>query len=168
MRTIENDQLLIQINKRGAEVREVLHKESGRHYMWSGDPAYWGRVSPVLFPIVGRLKDDQYKIGDQTYELSQHGFLRDVDFDLFEEAKDKVAFQYQSNGRHVEQYPYEFTARIRYELSENGLTISWEIDHDGDDTMYFSIGGHPAFHVPLVEGGANSRLFTDIDTFHRT
>ncbi|UUD42621.1 aldose 1-epimerase family protein [Bacillus pumilus] len=152
MRTIENDQLLIQINKRGAEVREVLHKESGRHYMWSGDPAYWGRVSPVLFPIVGRLKDDQYKIGDQTYELSQHGFLRDVDFDLFEEAKDKVAFQYQTNGRHVEQYPYEFTARIRYELSENGLTISWEIDHDGDDTMYFSIGGHPAFHVPLVEG----------------
>ncbi|MGX9290769.1 aldose 1-epimerase family protein [Bacillus sp. A015] len=152
MRTIENDQLLIQINKRGAEVREVLHKESGRHYMWSGDPAYWGRVSPVLFPIVGRLKDDQYKIGDQTYELSQHGFLRDVDFDLFEEAKDKVAFQYQSNGRHVEQYPYEFTACIRYELSENGLTISWEIDHDGDDTMYFSIGGHPAFHVPLVEG----------------
>ncbi|MEW6979377.1 aldose 1-epimerase family protein [Bacillus pumilus] len=152
MRTIENDQLLIQINKRGAEVREVLHKESGRHYMWSGDPAYWGRVSPVLFPIVGRLKDDQYKIGDQTYELSQHGFLRDVDFDLFEEAKDKVAFQYQSNGRHVEQYPYEFTARIRYELSENGLTISWEIDHDGDDTMYFFIGGHPAFHVPLVEG----------------
>ncbi|KEP25063.1 aldose 1-epimerase family protein [Bacillus zhangzhouensis] len=152
MRTIENDQLLVQITERGAEVREVLHKESGRHYMWSGDPNYWGRVSPVLFPIVGRLKDDQYKIGAQIYELTQHGFLRDVDFDLFEEAKDKVAFQYQSNGRHVEQYPYEFTARIRYALSENGLTISWEIDYDGEDTMYFSIGGHPAFKVPLVEG----------------
>lgn len=152
MRTIENDQLLIQVNERGAEVREVLHKESGRHYMWSGDPAYWGRVSPVLFPIVGRLKNDQYKIGDQTYELAQHGFLRDVDFDLYEETKHTVTFQYESKGRHIEQYPYEFTARIRYELSENGLTISWEIDHDGDDTMYFSIGGHPAFHVPLVEG----------------
>ncbi|KAJ0073868.1 aldose 1-epimerase family protein [Bacillus altitudinis] len=152
MRTIENDLLLVQINERGAEVREVLHKESGRQYMWSGDPAYWGRVSPVLFPIVGRLKDDQYKIDDQTYQLSQHGFLRDVDFELFEEAKDQVIFQYQSNGRHTSQYPYEFTARISYALSENGLTISWEIVHEGDGTMYFSIGGHPAFHVPLVEG----------------
>ena len=93
MKTIENDLLLVQINERGAEVREVLHKESGRQYMWSGDPAYWGRVSPVLFPIVGRLKDDQYKIDDQTYQLSQHGFLRDVDFELFEEAKDQVIFQ---------------------------------------------------------------------------
>ncbi|MEI4789713.1 aldose 1-epimerase family protein [Bacillus sp. FJAT-53060] len=152
MRTIENDQLLVQINERGAEVREVLHKESGHHYMWYGDPAYWGRVSPVLFPIVGRLKDDQYKIGDQTYELTQHGFLRDVDFELYEEAKGKVTFQYQSNGLHLAQYPYEFTARIRYELSQNGLTIAWEIEHDGEDTMYFSIGGHPAFNVPLVEG----------------
>lgn len=152
MRTIENDQLLIQINERGAEVREVFHKESGRQYMWSGDPAYWGRVSPVLFPIVGRLKNDQYKIDDQTYELTQHGFLRDVDFDLHEETKHTVTFQYESKGLHIEQYPYEFTARIRYELSENGLMISWEIDNVGDDTMYFSIGGHPAFQVPLIEG----------------
>lgn len=152
MRTIENDQLLVQIHEKGAEVREVLDKKSGRHYMWSGDPAYWGRVSPVLFPIVGRLMNDQYKMDDQTFELTQHGFLRDVNFDLYEETAHTVAFQYESRGRHVKQYPYEFTARIRYELLENGLKISWEIDHDGDDTMYFSIGGHPAFRVPLVEG----------------
>ncbi|MFS3915425.1 aldose 1-epimerase family protein [Bacillus australimaris] len=152
MRTIENDQLLVQIHEKGAEVREVLDKESGRHYMWSGDPVYWGRVSPVLFPIVGRLMNDRYKIDDQTYELTQHGFLRDVNFDLYEETKHSLTFQYESKGRHIEQYPYEFTARIRYELLENGLTISWEIGYDGEDTMYFSIGGHPAFHVPLVEG----------------
>lgn len=152
MRTIENDQLLVQIHEKGAEVREVLDKESGRHYMWSGDPAYWGRVSPVLFPIVGRLMNDQYKMDDQTFELTQHGFLRDVNFALYEETKYTVAFEYESRGRHVKQYPYEFTARIRYELLENGLKISWEIDHDGEDTMYFSIGGHPAFRVPLVEG----------------
>lgn len=152
MRTIENDQLLVQIHEKGAEVREVLDKGSGRHYMWSGDPAYWGRVSPVLFPIVGRLMNDQYKMDDQTFELTQHGFLRDVNFDLYEETKHTVTFQYESRGRHVKQYPYEFTARIRYELLENGLKISWEIDHDGEDTMYFSIGGHPAFRIPLVEG----------------
>lgn len=156
MKTIENDQLLVQIHEKGAEVREVLDKESGRHYMWSGDPAYWGRVSPVLFPIVGRLMNDQYKIDDQTFELTQHGFLRDVNFDLYEETKHTVTFQYESRGRHVKQYPYEFTARIRYELLENGLKISWEIDHDGEDTMYFSIGGHPAFRIPLVEGEQTS------------
>ncbi|MCM3138466.1 MULTISPECIES: aldose 1-epimerase family protein [Bacillus] len=152
MRTIENDQLLVQIHEKGAEVREVLDKKSGRHYMWSGDPAYWGRVSPILFPIVGRLMNDQYKMDDQTFELTQHGFLRDVNFDLYEETEHTVTFQYESRSRHMKQYPYEFTARIRYELLENGLKISWEIDHDGDDTMYFSIGGHPAFRVPLVEG----------------
>lgn len=152
MRTIENDQLLVQIHEKGAEVREVLDKKSGRHYMWSGDPAYWGRVSPILFPIVGRLMNDQYKMDDQTFELTQHGFLRDVNFDLYEETEHTVTFQYESRSRHMKQYPYEFTARIRYELLENGLKISWEIDHDGDDTMYFSIGGHPAFRVPLVAG----------------
>lgn len=152
MRTIENDQLLVQIHEKGAEVRAVLDKKSGRHYMWSGDPAYWGRVSPILFPIVGRLMNDQYKMDDQTFELTQHGFLRDVNFDLYEETEHTVTFQYESRSRHMKQYPYEFTARIRYELLENGLKISWEIDHDGDDTMYFSIGGHPAFRVPLVEG----------------
>ncbi|MGE8138384.1 aldose 1-epimerase family protein [Bacillus safensis] len=156
MKTIENDQLLVQIHEKGAEVREVLDKKSGRHYMWSGDPAYWDRVSPVLFPIVGRLMNDQYKIGDQTFELTQHGFLRDVNFDLYEETEHTVTFQYESRGRHVKQYPYEFTARIRYELLENGLKISWEIDHDGEDTMYFSIGGHPAFRIPLVEGEQTS------------
>ena len=147
MRRLENNHLLIQINERGAEVREVLHKESGRQYMWSGDPAYWGRVSPVLFPIVGRLKNDQYKIDGQTYELTQHGFLRDVDFDVHEETKHTVTFQYESKGRHIEQYPYEFTARIRYELSENGLMISWEIDYAGDDTMYFT----PHFESRLLK-----------------
>lgn len=166
MRTIENDQLLVQIHEKGAEVREVLHKKKGLHYMWSGDSAYWGRVSPVLFPIVGRLKGDQYKLGDQTYELSQHGFLRDVDFDIYEETKGAVTFQYQSNGRHLVHYPYEFTARIRYELSQNGLVISWEIEHEGEGTMYFSIGGHPAFKVPLVEGGTDKELYVEIDTIH--
>ncbi|MFB8736256.1 hypothetical protein ACEQPO_29285 [Bacillus sp. SL00103] len=71
MRRFENHQLLIQINERGAEVREVLHKESGRQYMWTGDPAYWGRGVACLIPIVGRLKNDQYKIDGQTYELTQ-------------------------------------------------------------------------------------------------
>ncbi|WP_339240528.1 aldose 1-epimerase family protein [Bacillus sp. FSL P4-0322] len=156
MKTIENDQLLVQIHEKGAEVREVLDKDSGRHYMWSGDPAYWSRVSPVLFPIVGRLMNDQYKIDDQTFKLTQHGFLRDVNFDLYEETKHTVTFQYESRGRHVKQYPYEFTVRIRYELLENGLKISWEIDHDGEDPMYFSIGGHPAFRIPLVEGEQTS------------
>ncbi|MFS0653872.1 aldose 1-epimerase family protein [Bacillus sp. 179-C3.3 HS] len=152
MRTIENDQLLVRINERGAEVREVHHKENGLQYMWSGNPSYWGRVSPVLFPIVGRLKIDEYKLGDRTYELSQHGFLRDVDFEVYEGTESTITFQYQSNSRHLAQYPYEFTARIRYELSQNGLIISWEIQHNGEGTMYFSIGGHPAFNVPLVDG----------------
>ncbi|MGE6630566.1 aldose 1-epimerase family protein [Bacillus sp. NPDC077027] len=147
---IENDVLVVKMSKTGAEVREVNHKQKGHHYMWTGDATYWGRVSPILFPIVGRLKEDQYQINDKTYRLTQHGFLRDVVFDINEESRDAVTFQYVSNGRHLHQYPYEFTARIRYELTQNGLTVTWMIQNDNEDTMFFSIGGHPAFRVPLL------------------
>ena len=75
----------MKLSDNGAEVRKVMHKKNGLDYMWTGDKAYWGRVSPVLFPIVGRLKEDRYQLDGQTYEMSQHGFLRDVVFDVEEQ-----------------------------------------------------------------------------------
>ncbi len=79
---IENDWLKVEIDSNGAEIQAVEHKKNKINYMWTGDSAYWGRVSPVLFPIVGRLKEDQYQLEGKTYEMSQHGFLRDIDFEL--------------------------------------------------------------------------------------
>ncbi len=148
---IENDWLKVGIERHGAELRKVTHKKNALDYMWTGDEAYWGRVSPVLFPIVGRLKEDQYQLDGQTYKMSQHGFLRDVEFDLAEQTSTTVSFVFESLGRFVHVYPYEFKAVIRYSLMEDSLMIQWQILNENKEEMYFSIGAHPAFKVPLVE-----------------
>jgi galactose mutarotase-like enzyme len=151
MFVIENDVLKVDIVRHGAEVRKVTHKKNKLDYMWTGDETYWGRVSPVLFPIVGRLKEDHYQLDGQTYKMSQHGFLRDVDFDVADQTSTTVSFVFESLGRFIHVYPYEFTATIRYRLIEDSLIVQWQILNVNKEAMYFSIGAHPAFKVPLVE-----------------
>lgn len=148
---IENEWLNVEISSSGAEVRKVSHKKNDLDYMWSGDSTYWGRVSPVLFPIVGRLKGDQYQLNDETYEMSQHGFLRDVEFDIDKQSSTNVTFVFDSAGRFTQVYPYEFKAYIHYTLKESSLIVKWEIINENEEEMYFSIGGHPAFNVPLLD-----------------
>ncbi|OKL37353.1 aldose 1-epimerase family protein [Domibacillus mangrovi] len=151
MITIENDWLKVSIRTEGAEVREVYHKKNELDYMWTGDSAYWGRVSPVLFPIVGRLKGDQYVVNGEPYSMSQHGFLRDVNFEIAEQTASSASFQFESDGLFTDIYPYEFKAIIHYILSEASLIVRWEIMNENKETMYFSIGAHPAFRIPLLE-----------------
>jgi galactose mutarotase-like enzyme len=151
MIVIENDWLKVDIARHGAEVRKVTHKKNKLDFMWTGDEAYWGRVSPVLFPIVGRLKGDHYQLDGQTYKMSQHGFLRDVEFDVAEQTPTTVSFIFESLGRFIHVYPYEFKATIRYCLIEDSLMVQWQILNENKEEMYFSIGAHPAFNIPLVE-----------------
>lgn len=150
---IENESLRVEIAELGAEVRSVLHKDTQLSYMWNGDTAYWGRVSPVLFPIVGRLKDGRYTAEGKTYELSQHGFLRDTVFKMAETQADSVTFTFESNGKYQDVYPYEFRVEIGYRLEEDRLYVEWNVNNlEKDKQMYFSIGAHPAFRVPLKNG----------------
>lgn len=148
---IENEWLKVSIERKGAEVRTVKHKKNGLDYMWSGDDKYWGRVSPILFPIVGRLKEDQYTFNGQNYQMSQHGFLRDIEFNVLEQSETTASFVFESAGRLKDVYPFEFKAIIRYSLKEDSLLITWEIVNQNNREMYFSIGAHPAFKIPLVE-----------------
>jgi galactose mutarotase-like enzyme len=148
---IENEWLKVGIERKGAEIRIVKNMENNLDYMWSGDDKYWGRVSPILFPIVGRLKDDQYTINGQPYKMSQHGFLRDVEFDVLEQSATNASFVFESAGRFMDVYPFEFKAIIRYTLKEDSVIIKWEIVNQNQKEMYFSIGAHPAFNIPLVE-----------------
>ncbi|WP_368901212.1 aldose 1-epimerase family protein [Oceanobacillus oncorhynchi] len=148
---IENDWLKVEIESNGAEIRAVEHKKNNLSYMWTGDSAYWGRVSPVLFPIVGRLKGDQYQLDGKTYDMSQHGFLRDVEFELGSHSTEHVAFEAASDGRFKEVYPYEFKATITYSLNQDSLSVDWKIENKNSGEMYFSIGAHPAFRIPLLE-----------------
>lgn len=147
---LENEELKVSIATSGAELREVIGKKTGLRYMWNGDSTYWGRVSPVLFPIVGRLKKDQYKLNGKSYHLSQHGFLRDVEFSVQEQDADHVSFVFESSDAFLDVYPYRFQAVIHYTLNEQSVNVRWEIHNMQGETMYFSIGAHPAFNVPLT------------------
>lgn len=148
---IENDQLVAIIAEAGAELVSLKSKESGLEYIWQGDPEYWGRHTPVLFPFVGRLKDDQYTYQGKTYHMTQHGFARDMNFDVIEHGTEMVSLSLKSTPETKEKYPFDFELVISYELGGDGITTHYQVMNEGKEDMYFSIGGHPAFNVPLED-----------------
>ncbi|HXB93163.1 MAG TPA: aldose 1-epimerase family protein [Puia sp.] len=149
---IENQQLAVKIHPKGAELQSIFHKGHRVEYMWSGDPAFWGKHSPLLFPIVGTLKENTYYYRDRTYQLSRHGFARDMEFSAERQHRDSISFLLQSNATTRANFPFEFELRIVYRLTPDGLTITYQVKNPAPEEMFFSIGGHPAFAVPIVPG----------------
>lgn len=153
MITLQNKLLTASINPKGAELQSLLHK-NGLQYMWNGNATFWGKHSPVLFPIVGTLKDDTYYYKDKAYQLPRHGFARDMEFSPKLINKEEAVFTLKQNKETLKVYPFEFTLKLRYQLRENRLLCSYEINNPGAGELLFSIGGHPAFSLPLVKGTA--------------
>lgn len=149
MQTLKNQTLTIKINPKGAELFSIFNQENQTEYMWSADAIFWGKSSPVLFPIVGALKDNLYRFEGQEYNLPRHGFARERKF-LVENANDEsVIFLLTHNEESLKIYPFAFEFRLKYELHENRLSVTYSVKNIGDKTMYFSVGGHPAFALPL-------------------
>jgi galactose mutarotase-like enzyme len=151
MFTIENDDLKIAIQSKGAELQSIYNKQTKLEYMWSGDPAFWGKKSPILFPIVGTLKNDTYYYNDKPYKLSRHGFARDMEFEVENQQPDSITFLLKSNENTLQYFPFEFELRIIYLVKENALRVGYDVKNISKDEIYFSVGGHPAFKVPLTE-----------------
>lgn len=149
MRILENSILKIQIDPKGAELRSAYRKDHQLEYMWSADPAVWPRVSPVLFPIVGRLKNDQYRYEGNTYTLSQHGFARNMDFEVLANTSNTAVFLLESNDATRENYPFDFQLLLSYTLLDEVLELQYEVINKGNEKMYFSLGMHPGFKIPL-------------------
>ena len=147
---LENDFLKVEIVEKGAELKRVNHKQTGLEYMWNGDPAFWGKTSPILFPIVGTLKNDKYLYNGNSYALTRHGFARDSIFQVEEQKKEQVIFLLRSTHTSHENYPFDFELRVKYNLVEDILEVTYDVRNVGNDPLYFSIGGHPAFKVPLT------------------
>jgi len=147
---IKSKELTAEIDSSGAEVRSV--KRGGREYMWCGDSAYWGRVSPVLFPFVGRVRNGKYRCGGTEYSMGQHGFARDMEFEMVSHSEDTVSFELRSSGETLKKYPFDFVLGITYTVKDNVLTVGWTVENTNDSEMYFSIGAHPAFMCP-IDGG---------------
>ena len=147
--TLENDMLVVQIDSFGAELKSVRRKADDFEYMWQGDPKYWGRTSPVLFPFVGVPKDKEYLYAGKTYAMGQHGFARDMEFAQECVEKERIWFVLQSTEETLEKYPFSFRLHIGYELSGQEVKVLWKVEHADEKPMYFSIGAHPAFRCPL-------------------
>ncbi|GGC81457.1 aldose 1-epimerase family protein [Enterococcus wangshanyuanii] len=146
---IENEFLIATIAEDGAELISLKSKENDIEYIWNGDPAFWGRHAPVLFPFVGRLKDDRYTYAGKTYPMGQHGFARDQVFEVIEHGAELVSLSLKSSAETKKIYPFDFELILSYVLEENNLTVNYQVENTGKEEMYFAIGGHPAFNVPL-------------------
>lgn len=154
MVTLKNNWLTVKINSFGAEMQSVIDRKTGYEFIWQADEDYWGRHAPVLFPIVGRLKNDQYEYNGKTYEMTQHGFARDSEFEVEEETVNSVVFSLKDTEDTLKVYPFKFTLRVKYLLHKNKVTVTYEIINPSTaDVMYYGVGGHPAFNVSKELGG---------------
>lgn len=149
---IASDALTARINPLGAELSS-LQDGSGRELMTDGDPAFWAGRAPLLFPIVGRLAGDRYRIGDAEYSLPQHGFARRRDFALIEQADDRAVFRLADDAATRAVYPFAFALDAAYTLAGATLRMAITVTNTGDVDMPASFGFHPAFAWPLPYGG---------------
>jgi galactose mutarotase-like enzyme len=167
---LENQNLRAVIAPKGAELQSLVNKQTGIEYMWSGDVKYWGKHSPVLFPIVGGLKNDTYYFNDKEYKLPRHGFARDKTFTAEKISDTEAVFILTQTEETLKVYPFEFTFKLQYKLNGNTLTCTYEVYNDGIAGLLFSVGAHPAFAVPLTNDTDYSDYylqFNATETLHR-
>lgn len=142
---LKNNDLEIILSTSGAEITSI--KYNGKEYLWQADSKFWGRYAPVLFPIVGKLKDNEYTVKGKKYTMSQHGFARDMDFDVFAQTENSITFMLTNSEETMKKYPFEFELYIKYEIRDNKILVKYTVVNSGNDNMFFSIGGHPAFNI---------------------
>lgn len=135
------------INYHGAELKSLI--KDGKEYMWQADPAFWNRTSPVLFPFVGAVADGKYISKGKEFKMGQHGFARDMDFELLENDESSCMFILKSDPDTLGKYPYDFELMIGYKLTDNNIEVIWQVNNPSDEDMHFSIGAHPAFNCIL-------------------
>lgn len=150
MPSIRNDHLRVDISAHGAELQSIYNKQTELEYLWNG-ALQWPKRSPVLFPIIGELKGKTYNYKGQSYQLSRHGFARDMMFSITAHSDTSVTFSLRDTIETLNVYPFPFLLSIQYTLDANRLYVVYNVQNTGNENMYFSVGGHPAFKIPLTK-----------------
>lgn len=150
MRTIANDVLKVSIDELGAELTSIVRKDNCTEYVWKADPAIWKRHAPLLFPVIGRLKDKEYEANGKTWSITQHGFGRDLAFEAHPVSNRCVEFVLKDNEYTHSMYPYKFKLTIRYTLSGNTLKKEHIVENLSKMPMYYELGGHDAYAICLT------------------
>ena len=146
---IENEHLFCAVDGYGAQLHSIKDRETRAEYLWQGDPAVWYGQAPVLFPIVGRLKDDLYRWQGKEYTLPKHGFARKSPFRLLECGGARASFVLESDDATRACYPFEFALTLDYRLEGRALIAEASVENKGGGEMYFSLGAHPGFHCAM-------------------
>ncbi|MEG2814503.1 MAG: aldose 1-epimerase family protein, partial [Oscillospiraceae bacterium] len=143
---------LIKIDSKGAELIS-FQDVFGTEYIWQKDEKYWGRSSPILFPIVGNLRENKVKIEGKEYNIPKHGFCRDAEFKVLFKNETKAIFSYSDNEKTREIYPYKFNLTLTYAFEDGKLEISYCVLNQDEKPIDFCLGAHPAFNFPLKNDG---------------
>lgn len=161
--SLEDGQIKICVDTLGAELRSLKKTATDTEYMWDAKPEYWKRISPVLFPIVGSLNNGCYRYDGKEYPMSQHGFARDMEFELLQQTRDELRFVLRADEQTKEKYPFDFELELGYRIWENNLVVSWKVTNRDSREMHFSIGGHPAFLCPIGGKGVQTEYKLSFD-----
>jgi len=148
MITLENDYIKVSLAAKGAELQGLFSKETKLEYLWNANPKYWAKHSPVLFPIVGSLKNNSFIYQGKHYELPRHGFARDNVFNFEKISGSEGIFTLTQNADTLKTYPFYFELKLKYQLIDRKLKLTYEVKNTGTSELLFSIGAHPAFAVP--------------------
>lgn len=151
---LENDRFKVSVESLGAEIKSVWDKQGSLEHMWSGDPAYWGKTAPFLFPFIGKLEKEQFIHEGKVFPADKHGFGQRVEYEAVEQTEDSIRFRIRDTAATREKYPFSFELEIFYVLQEDGIREDWRVQNTGDGPMYFSVGGHAAFACPPKRQGA--------------
>lgn len=161
MKTLSTSELTIKVAPHGAELCSICC--NGKEYLWQADPAYWKRHSPVLFPIVGSVWENVYRHDGETYALTQHGFARDMEFELVAEGDRDLLFRLMDNEETRKKYPFPFCLEIGYRIEGKKIEVVWTVRNTGDREMHFQIGAHPAFYFPDYDAETTERGYFGFD-----
>jgi galactose mutarotase-like enzyme len=165
---IKNKYIKAKIKSFGAELNSLQKIDEDLEYIWQGNKEFWNRHSPILFPIVGRLKEDSYFYKNQKYNMSQHGFARDKEFELVRNEGDFIEFILKSDEKTLEIYPFSFELYLSYKLEKSSLIVAYKVINKSDEKMLFSIGAHPAFNWTLKEDEKKEDYFLQFENIKQT
>lgn len=160
---IENENIKLKVDSCGAEMKSLVKKETDTEYLWNGDPAYWQRTSPILFPLVGRLFHNIYRAKGNTYTMPQHGFARDMEFTLLEKKDHVIWFSLKDTEETRKSYPYTFELQIGYLLQGANIKVMWKVRNEQEEILPFAIGGHPAFLCPALRPDCKEAYYLKFD-----
>jgi galactose mutarotase-like enzyme len=163
MITITSNDCEANIHPLGAELQSLRNLNTGLEFMWQADSRFWGKHSPVLFPIVGTLKENSYVYEGKSYSLPRHGFAREKLFTSEKLNDSKAVFTLEADAATKEVYPFDFRFQLIYELKGTVLSCTYAVSNPGNKDLWFSVGAHPAFKVPLVEGATYESHYLQFD-----